>query len=160
MNTRLAAYLGLSVVLLAIIWVGSADRPSAQQGGAAVQLDGDDIGGVVTGPAGPEAGVWVIAETTDLPTKFARIVVTDDQGRYVVPDLPKAKYKMWVRGYGLVDSPKVDAEPGKPLNLRAVAAPSEAAAAQYYPAIYWYSMLKIPDESQFGGKSNIPANIT
>src|SRR5262245_29814126 len=94
MNTKLGAYLGLAVALLAIVWVGSADRPSAQQGGgAAVQIDGDDIGGVVTGPAGPEAGVWVIAETTDLPTKFARIVVTDDQGRYVVPDLPKAKYK-------------------------------------------------------------------
>ena len=73
----------------------------------------DDIGGVVRGPSGPEAGVWVIAETTDLPTKFARIVVTDDQGRYVIPDLPKAKYKVWVRGYGLVDSPKVDGEPGQ-----------------------------------------------
>ena len=69
------------------------------------------IGGVVTGPNGPEAGVWVIAETTDLPTKFAKIVVTDDQGRYLIPELPKAKYKVWVRGYGLVDSPKVDGEP-------------------------------------------------
>ena len=56
---------------------------------------------------GPEAGVWVIAETTDLPTKFASIVVTDDQGRYVIPDLPRANYKVWVRGYGLVDSPKL-----------------------------------------------------
>ena len=80
---------------------------------AQVAIDSDDIGGVVRGPGGPEAGVWVIAETTDLPTKFARIVVTDDQGRYVIPDLPKAKYKVWVRGYGLVDSPKVDGEPGK-----------------------------------------------
>ena len=26
--------------------------------------------------------MWVIAETTDLPTTFAKIVVTDDQGRY------------------------------------------------------------------------------
>ena len=59
---------------------------------------------MVNGPNGPEAGVWVIAETTDLPTRFAKMVVTDDQGRYVVPDLPKAKYKVWVRGYGLVDS--------------------------------------------------------
>ena len=66
-----------------------------------------DLGGVVTGPNGPEAGVWVIAETTDLPTKFAKIVVTDDRGRYVMPDLPKANYNVWVRGYGLVDSPKV-----------------------------------------------------
>ena len=104
--------------------------------------------------------MWVIAETTDLPTRYAKMVVTDDQGRYVVPDLPKAKYKVWVRGYGLVDSPKVDGEPGKQLDLKAVAAPNEAAAAQYYPAIYWYSMLKIPDASQFGGKSDIPEKIT
>jgi hypothetical protein len=88
------------------------------------------------------------------------MVVTDDQGRYVVPNLPKAKYKVWVRGYGLVDSAKVDGEPGKNLNHRAVVAPTEAAAAQYYPAIYWYSMMKIPDADQFGGKSNIPANIS
>ena len=115
---------------------------------------------MVTGPNGPEAGVWVIAETTELPTKFARIVVTDDQGRYVVPDLPKAKYQVWVRGYGLVDSPKVDSEPGKQLNLTAVKAPNEAAAAQYYPAIYWYSMLKVPEQSQFGGKSEIPEKVT
>src|SRR6266550_168810 len=87
-----------------------------------VAIDADDIGGVVTGPNGPEAGVWVIAETTDLPTKFAKIVVTDDQGRYVLPDLPKAKYQVWVRGYGLVDSPKVEAQPGVQVNLKAVIA--------------------------------------
>src|SRR6476660_4504907 len=120
----------------------------------AVAIDADDIGGVVTGPHGPEAGVWVIAETRDLPTRYAKMVVTDDQGRYVVPDLPKAKYKLWVRGYGLVDSAKVDAEPGKQVNLTATAAPDDAAAAQYYPAIYWYSMLKIPGADQFGGKSS------
>jgi len=76
------------------------------------------IGGVVRGPNGPEAGVWVIAETRDLPVRYIKIVVTDDQGRYVVPDLPKANYDVWVRGYGLVDSPKVKSEPGKQLNLR------------------------------------------
>src|SRR5712672_3612964 len=124
-----------------------------------VTIDADDIGGVVTGPRGPEAGVWVVAETTDLGTKMAKMVVTDDQGRYVVPDLPKAKYKIWVRGYGLVDSAKVDSEPGKQLNLRAVPAPNEAAAAKYYPAAYWFSMLKIPAADQFGGKSDIPDKI-
>jgi hypothetical protein len=126
----------------------------------AVAIDADDIGGVVTGPHGPEAGVWVIAETRDLPTRYAKMVVTDDQGRYVVPDLPKANYQVWVRGYGLIDSPKADATPGKQVNLTAVAAPNDAAAAQYYPAIYWFSMLKIPDQDQFGGKSDIPQNIT
>ncbi len=116
-----------------------------------VAIDNDDIGGVVTGPRGPEAGVWVVAETTDLGTKMAKMVVTDDQGRYVIPDLPKAKYKVWVRGYGLVDSPKVDSEPGKQLNLTAVPAPNEKAAAEYYPAIYWYSMIKVPDQASFPG---------
>src|SRR3954454_7248949 len=100
-----------------------------------VAIDNDDIGGVVTGPGGPEAGVWVIAETKDLPTRYAKMVVTDDQGRYVVPDLPKGKYKVLVRGYGLVDSQKVDGEPGQQLNLTAVKAPDEKSAAAYYPAI-------------------------
>jgi hypothetical protein len=108
-----------------------------------------DISGTVTGPKGPEAGVWVIAETTELPTRFTRIVVTDDRGRYLIPDLPQAGYSVWVRGYGLVDSPKVRSAPGQTLNLAATPAPSPAAAAQYYPAIYWYSMLKIPAANEF-----------
>ena len=119
--------------------------------GGGVSIDGDDIGGVVTSTEGPEAGVWVIAETTDLPTKFARIVVTNDQGQYVIPDLPDASYSVWVRGYGLVDSEKVQAAPGSSLNLTAAPAPSEAAAAEYYPAVYWFSMLDIPAESEFPG---------
>src|SRR5690606_35749862 len=116
-----------------------------------VAVDGDDIGGVVMGSAGPEAGVWVIAETYDLPTRFARIVVTDDKGQYLIPDLPAAKYKVWVRGYGLVDSPKVDAEPGSNLDLSAVIAPNEQAAAEYYPAGYWFSLMHIPEKSKFPG---------
>src|SRR5918996_6480914 len=135
-------------------------KPLSSQQSASVRIDNDDIGGVVTSAKGPEGGVWVIAETTDLPTRFARMVVTDDQGRYVIPDLPKANYTVWVRGYGLVDSPKLKSVPGKNLNLKAVVAPSEAAAAQYYPAIYWYSMLKIPEASEFGGQGKIPAKVT
>jgi hypothetical protein len=126
----------------------------------AAAIDNDDIGGVVTGPNGPEGGVWVIAETNELPTKYAKMVVTDDQGRYVIPDLPTANYNVWVRGYGLIDSPKLRAKPGQHLDIKAVAAPNEAEAAHYYPAIYWYSMMKIPDQSQFGGKSNIPEKLT
>src|SRR5437764_249097 len=148
-----------AATVIALVLTGMAIELGAQQL-AARAINNEDIGGVVTGANGPEAGVWVVAETTDLPTRYAKMVVTDDQGRYVVPDLPKARYKVWVRGYGLVDSPKVDGEPGKPLNLRAVPAPDAAAAARYYPAIYWYSMLKIPDASQFAGKSDIPATIT
>src|ERR1700748_774902 len=97
---------------------------------AQVQVDGNDIGGVVTGAKGPEAGVWVIAETKDLPTRYIKIVVTDDQGRYLLPDLPKANYDVWVRGYGLVDSPKVKSAPGKILDLKAVVAKDAAAAAE------------------------------
>jgi hypothetical protein len=127
-------------------------------GAQTVAIDNDDIGGVVRGPNGPEAGVWVVAETREFNTRFARMVVTDDQGRYVLPDLPKATYEVWVRGYGLVDSPKVRSEPGKTLDLTATPAPNDAAAAQYYPAIYWYSMLKIPDK--FGEGSEVPEGIT
>jgi hypothetical protein len=135
-------------------------QPVTAQQAAAVAIDNDDIGGVVTGPNGPEAGVWVIAETTDLPTKFAKMVVTDDQGRYVIPDLPVANYQVWTRGYGLVDSPKMRAKPGQKLDHTAVKAPNEAAAAHYYPAIYWYSMMQIPTPDQFGGKSAIPEKLT
>src|SRR5438876_1731991 len=148
-------------VTVAAIGIASFVWAAPLRAQTAVAIDNDDIGGVVTGANGPEAGVWVIAETTDLPTRFAKMVVTDDQGRYVVPDLPKAKYKVWVRGYGLVDSPKVDGEPGQQLNLRAVPAPNEAAAAQYYPAIYWYSMMKIPPAGEFGKKDGeIPEKVT
>lgn len=123
-------------------------------------IDSDDIGGIVAGPKGPEAGVWVIAETRDLATRYIKIVVTDDRGRYVIPDLPQANYDVWVRGYGLIDSAKTKSVPGKIVNHTAIVAPNEAAAAQYYPAIYWYSMLTIPDADQFGGKGDIPAKIT
>ena len=113
--------------------------------------DGDDISGVVTGPDGPEAGVWVIAETMDLPTRYAKIVVTNDKGQYLIPDLPDATYSVWVRGYGLVDSQKREVKPGATLNLDAVVAPDARAAAQYYPAGYWFSMLNIPDKRNFPG---------
>ena len=95
------------------------------------------------------------------PTRFIKVVVTDDEGRFVIPDLPKAQYSVWVRGYGLVDSRKVNARPGQVLNLRAVAAPSERAAAQYYPAIHWYSMLKMPEASEFGKPGGaLPLKVT
>jgi hypothetical protein len=150
----LVGAVGLAVLLPLGVVVPLAQQPPA------VAIDADDIGGVVSGPNGPEAGVWVIAETRDLPVRYIKSVVTDDRGRYVVPDLPKASYSVWARGYGLVDSPKVTSVPGKQVNITAVQAPDAAAAARYYPAIYWYSMLKIPGADQFGGKSDIPASVT
>src|SRR5204862_2911365 len=138
----LGLVLGLSISLTTI---------RAQQGGGTVAIDPDDIGGVVTGARGPEAGVWVIADTRDLPTRLIKSVVTDDRGRFLVPDLPSAEYDLWVRGYGLIDSPKTKATPGKVVNLKAVPAPDKKAAAQYYPAQYWYALLQVPPKSDFPG---------
>src|SRR5262245_44604896 len=129
--------MGLISAATLVVFASAVEISAGLQNGAAVRIDNDDLGGVVTSSKGPEAGVWVIAETTDLPTRFIRIVVTDDRGRYLVPDLPKANYDVWVRGFGLIDSAKVRATPGKTLNLTAVVAPDPRAAAQYYPANYW-----------------------
>jgi hypothetical protein len=143
--------LGLtSAVALFLVFSGRA-IVSGQAGTPSVAIDRDDIGGVVTGAQGPEAGVWVIAETRNTPTRLIKSVVTDDQGRYVVPDLPAVEFDVWVRGYGLVDSPKVKATPGKVVNLKAVAAPNPRAAAEYYPAVYWISLLQVPPKSDFPG---------
>ena len=110
-----------------------------------------DISGTVMGPKGPEAGVWVIAETGDLPTKYGKIVVTDDKGRFVIPELPKANYSVWVRGYGLADSDKQQAAPGKNVKFNVRMAGSAKEAAELYPGMYWYSMLNIPAASEFPG---------
>ena len=114
---------GLAIILLAAC---GGDAPEPVTGESAIAMDDDDIAGVVRSAAGPEAGVWVIAETDEFDTRFARIVVTDDQGRYLVPDLPDASYQLWVRGYGLQDSRKVAASPGASVDLEAVVAPDAA----------------------------------
>ncbi len=152
MTMTKALYAGMVAAgIAALVAAGQSRLGAQQQSDPTIRIGSTDLGGVVTGANGPEAGVWVIAETTELSTRFAKIVVTDDLGRYVMPDLPKATYSVWVRGYGLVDSPKVQTAPGKIVNLRAAVASSPAAAAEYYPAIYWYSMLKVPDKSEFPG---------
>ena len=135
----------VAVLVLVCVAELAGQRPSAP----AVSIDADDIGGVVTSASGPEAGVWVIAETTDLATRFAKVVVTDQEGRFLVPDLPRATYDLWVRGYGLVDSSRVRSMPGRTINLTALTAPSASAAAEYYPALYWFSMLKVPARQEF-----------
>ncbi len=149
--TRSILSLSIARAGIAVFAAAALAGLSACRTGGTVRIDDDDIGGVVSGPDGPEAGVWVIAETHDLPTRFARIVVTDDRGRYLLPDLPSASYDVWVRGYGLIDSPKAQANPGARLDLTAVIAPDEQAAAQYYPAGYWLSLLKVPEQSEFPG---------
>lgn len=154
------AFLYSTVAIGVMAFAMQCAPPSMAQIAVAVELDDDDIGGLVIGPKGPEAGVWVIAETTDLPTRFAKMVVTDEQGRYVIPDLPVANYKVWARGYGLIDSPRLRGKPGQRLDHKAVAAPDRSSAAHYYPAIYWYTMMKIPQAADFGGSTDIPKSIT
>ena len=147
--TRSHLRLAATATGLAVILAGPA--ACVPSGDGTVQIDNDDIGGVVTSEQGPEAGVWVIAETLDLETKFIKTVVTDDAGRYVLPDMPDATYDVWVRGYGLVDSTKVQSMPGQHLDLTAVMAPDAAAAAHYYPANYWYALLEPPAANDFPG---------
>ena len=126
-----------------------AALPAAE---SAAEMPDGYISGVVESSAGPEAGVWVIAETDELETKLAKIVVTDDDGRFVLPQLPDATYDVWVRGYGLVDSPRKKlAPPLDDVALTAVVAPDERAAAQYYPGNYWYSLIEPPPPSEFPG---------
>ena len=134
----------LSAVAVAFMAIPSAEEAEATAEGY--------ISGVVESSAGPEAGVWVIAETEELETKFAKIVVTDDSGHFVLPELPDATYDVWVRGYGLVDSEKVKLSPTtEDVNLTGVVAPNEQAAAQYYPGNYWYSLIEPPAASEFPG---------
>ena len=151
MNKRFGSWRSVFVCIVGFMAVFLVGLSACQQGSEVVVIDDDDIGGVVSGPDGPEAGVWVIAETTDLPTKFSRTVVTNGQGSYVIPDLPDATYDVWVRGYGLVDSEKIRLRPGTTQDLQAVLAPDEHTAAQYYPAGYWFSLIEVPAKSEFPG---------
>src|SRR5689334_17286946 len=99
MPTHIRRGLFLSAAIAALLGFATPPALAQQPAAAAVEIDNDDIGGVVRSPNGPEAGVWVIAETRDLGVRYIKSVVTDDQGRYVLPDLPKANYDVWVRGY-------------------------------------------------------------
>jgi hypothetical protein len=150
MRTR-AFYSVLAGFAILAFLGASAGLGAGQTTGTVSSADKGDIQGTVASAKGPEAGVWVIAETTDLPTRLIKIVATDDRGRYLIPDLPQANYTVWARGYGLLDSPKVKAEPGKVVDLKPTVAPDAKSAAHYYPALYWYSLLNVPKESEFPG---------
>jgi len=150
---RMRMAVGLSVATLGAVGllVSLTAYPRAQQPLTPRRAQGF-IGGLVESGQGREAGVWVIAETTELPTKFVKIVVTNDEGRFMLPELPNATYDVWVRGYGLTDSKPVKAKPGQTLTLKATIAASPADAAKVYPANYWYSLLEVPAKSEFPGK--------
>ena len=153
MRNRFAGALAVALLVSAALVSFSAFVRAAE----------DDIGGVVTSANGPEEGVWVIAETTGLPTKFVKSVVTGDGGRYLIPDLPNATYDVWVRGYGLVDSAPVQASPGDTVDLAATVAATPAEAAAVYPANYWYSLIRPPAQDEFPGTGDdgngISANL-
>jgi hypothetical protein len=151
MKSAKLLYFGSLVALVIGGYLITTNTHLAAQQTASVKIKANDIGGVVSSSKGPEAGVWVIAETTDLPTRYIKEVVTDDRGRYVIPELPKAKYTVFARGYGLMDSPKVEAEPGKLIDLKPTVAPDAKSAAQYYPGNYWYSLMKVPEKNEFPG---------
>ena len=126
-----------------VLWLSSAALPAA----------GDDgvIRGIVRSEAGPEAGVWIVASTSDLETVYRKIVVTGDDGRFLVPDLPDASYEVWARGYGLTDSAAVAARPGDDVELLPAVAHDPRDAASIYPANYWYALLEVPDAGEFPG---------
>jgi hypothetical protein len=132
---------GLALWFTAAIVVGQGAPPAAT----------GVITGVVTSDSGPEGGVWVIAETDDLNTKFRKIVVTNDQGRFLLPELPRAKYRVWARGYGLVDSRAVTANAGQEIKLSAPVAKTPQEAAKIYPANYWLSLMEMPKAADFPG---------
>ena len=130
-------------------WDSHAQQPPRP---AAPAIDADDIGGVVTGPNGPEAGVWVIAETRDLPVRYIKIVVTDDRGplrrsRSAAGALQRLGARLRAGRQREVD----ERARASIVNITATPAPTPADAAHYYPAIYWYSMLKIPTADRVGG---------
>lgn len=153
-STRSSARGVLRYFALSGLMVGLAGHPSAQ---LVSRPHVGYITGVVASSNGPEVGVWVIAETNDLRTKFAKIVVTNDEGRFVVPELPNALYNVWVRGYGLVDSTPIKAKPSSSaLTLKVMLAQTPQEAAKVYPADYWFSMLEPPAKSEFPGTGTGP----
>jgi len=143
-STGLARQACLGLLGVVALTASAAERPDAMADGY--------ITGRVTSAEGAEAGVWVIAETHDLRTPFIKIVVTDDAGRFTLPELPEATYRVWVRGYGLVDSDAIEGRPGdRDLQLEAVIASTPQEAAAVYPADYWYSLYEPPGENEFPG---------
>ena len=137
-------------VLLAILCVAARPVAGGPQNVPGFKVDKKSIGGTVVNNNGgkAEAGVWVIAETNSLPAPFRKIVVTDDQGRFLVPDLPEGAYELWVRGYGLKDSERVKADCGEMVKLQVANAATPQEAAKIYPASYWTSLIQPPPMSE------------
>jgi hypothetical protein len=68
----------------------------------------------------------------------------------MLPDLPAVNYKVWVRGYGILDSKPIDSKPTTAsVALKVETAKTPADAAKVYPGDYWLSMLAPPPASAF-----------
>src|SRR5258705_7158833 len=143
---RAILWVFLGFICVTVSYVVGNPQVAAQAG---LQVDKASMGGTVTNAATgkPEAGVWVIAETK-LGVPYRKIVVTDDQGRFLAPDLPTASYDVWVRGYGLKDSAKTKAERGAQIKLQVANAATPQEAAKIYPAAYWTAMIKAPSKEE------------
>jgi len=88
---------------------------SAPQGGA---TSAGDIGGTVASSKRSRSRRVGDRRNDRPPRRSTPARRHDDRGRYLIPDLPKANYSVWTRGYGLVDSPKVQSAPGATLDLK------------------------------------------
>src|SRR5438132_941077 len=100
-NLRWGVLMGFVLLFGVFQWFAAGQRNPADLG---IQVSANSIGGAVINNSGgrPEAGVWVIAETKSLQVPFRKIVVTNDQGRFLVPDLP-----FFTRGVdGRIDDPR------------------------------------------------------
>jgi len=148
---RSSALMAAAAVVIALLTLGAVlgtgSDKKASRGTGFIQ------GTVTSGAKHPEAGVWVIAETDDLPTPYRKIVVTNGKGRFVIPELPEAEYQVWVRGYGLIDSEKVPVtvrrkgpKAGVAIKAQVAGTPQEAAA--HYPANYWLSLFRPPANTE------------
>src|SRR5207249_8800053 len=146
-NLAWGILIGFVVLFGLFQWSAAGQRNSADLG---IQVSANSIGGTVINNGGgrAEAGVWVIAETKSLNVPLRKIVVTDDQGRFLVPDLPKGDYELWVRGYGLMDSSRSNAALGSQVMLMANNASSPQEAAKIYPAAYWNSLIHVPSKEE------------
>jgi len=152
MRIRIAVFAAALLALTAAFAAYPLSALQGQRNARSAPPPGGYITGVVQGGQGPEAGVWVIAETRGLPTNFIKIVVTDDQGRFMLPELPDANYSVWVRGFGLVDSKPIQMKPAaSPVTLRATSAQTPQEAAKVYPGNFWLSLLEPPARSEFPG---------
>ena len=133
----------LGPMLVAVVVSGLSGCSSEA---ASIPIDGDDIGGTVTSAEGARSrrlghrGDRRIRDALRENRRHGRSGSLSGSG-----SAAGQLFKVWVRGYGLADSAKSDAAPGKIVNLTANVAPDAAAALRrIYPAAYWYAMMKLP----------------